>query len=154
MFEKARNAWSSYRGAPALIVAMAVVCIIGMAAIVLAAGPMDGPVPPPGQKAENTPAPSEISCLTVSIDGKDFYRLLPRAIPVTSKGEIRSAFVRVGQEWTLFGSELEKLKGARLIQAGLEQDYSVGRLCYVWLARCAPECTGMGCATIRVPGIR
>lgn len=121
-----------------------------------AAGPMDGPVPPPGLKAEKPPAPSEISCLTVSMDGQEFHRDLLRPTPANAPGQIRSAFLRIGQEMQLFGSDAEKVKGARLVQAMLEGggSYEVGRVCYVLMDYCAPSCTGQGCAKIRVPSIK
>ena len=103
---------------------------------------------------EKSAPPTEVSCLTVSMDGQEFHRDLAKPIPVTSKGEIRSAFVRLGQEMQLFGSDAEKVKGARLVEAALKGDYEVGRVCYVLMNYCAPNCFGNGCAIVKFPYVK
>lgn len=124
-----------------------------LVALVLLALVVTEPLARSAPPAEKPAAPTEISCLTVEGLGPDFVLPLARPIPANSPKEVREALLRHGQEMQLFGSDVEKLKGAKLVVAALDSEIVVtyGRMCYVWLARCAPECTGNGCAVIRVP---
>ena len=99
--------------------------------------------------------PDSISCLNVVVDGQQIHADLAKPIPVTATGQIRAAFVRMGQEMSFSADDKERSQGARLVKTLIEGgSYQVGRVCYVLMDYCAPNCTGQGCATTRVPGIK
>jgi hypothetical protein len=101
--------------------------------------------------------PTDISCIVVKIDGEEIVRQLPRPIPVERQGEIRSAFVRLGQEFSLFGAtDVQKSRGARIVLEATSQKMTVeiGRVCYVMMNYCGQNCYGQGCESIIIRSIK
>jgi hypothetical protein len=152
-----------------------VLCLIVFAAAIFVvraqSGPLDGPGPPPGTTHK---PPTEITCLSANIGGEEVHRQLDLPIPVTNRGQIRSAFVRWGQELQFVGKESHRLAGAKMVQDFIvgptnpppvevwsrpgtsvkvsveaTDSYIVGGVCYVLKVWCDPSCWGNGCARAR-----
>lgn len=132
-----------------------VLCLIVFAAAIFVvraqSGPLDGPGPPPGTSHK---PPTEITCLSANIGGEEVHRQLDVPIPVTNRGQIRSAFVRWGQELQFVGSDRQKVGGAKMVQdfvlsTDARSTYVVGSVCYVLRVYCDPSCWGNGCARAR-----
>jgi hypothetical protein len=117
-----------------------------------ASGPVDGPTPPPG---------TQIECLTVNIDGGQFYHVTLKK-PIAADGaSLRAAFTRLGQELQfralLTGEPRVKADGERIVRAALDQQTVItsGHLCYVYADYvCGSDCSGVGCGSIRVPSMK
>lgn len=111
------------------------------------------------EKTNTLGAPSTIECLTVEIDGETLHQELTKPIPVENEKAVRHAYQRFGlglaQKGLDFGDEKSVLQGVRIAQTVLDGGtYVAGRVCYVSLEYCSPNCWGNGCATIRVPSIK
>lgn len=109
-----------------------------------------------GNVTKDIPAPPDaIECLNLVVDSVQYHADLRRPIAANDKAQVRLAFLRFAQELSITGSQEDQARGKKAVSYVLESgDYVVGRVCYVMKTYCAPDCTGQGCATIRVPSIK
>lgn len=113
------------------------------------------PAVPPGLAA--LPADG-ISCLSVEIDGGQFYHVdfeKPAHTAAEVEAHARKLSADLRLRGLVTGEPRVQSDAVRLADAvANSKDYVVGAVCYVLRVYCAPSCTGQGCATIRVPSIQ
>lgn len=99
-----------------------------------------------------------ISCLSVEIDGGQFYHVdfeKPAHTAAEVEAQARKLAADVRLRGLVTGEPRVQSDAVRIADAvANSKDYVVGQVCYVMTTYCATNCTGQGCAVMRVPSIK